>query len=166
MTDTSMATMQELLYQENGKFQIHKSHPGAPPMPSMTFSRSYIWRMDSSASPSEMPAISLWFTKPGTEDLDYLFHDLSLDTQTVQPWPEEKKAKKTIVRAHGSHLCVKDQYETDYAFTFGLADNEETESDLSLQQWQTVHTVKGPAKDQRIQTSFIRYSGSNVNPTA
>ena len=143
----------EMLYHEEGRFQMQAPSLGAQ-VPYMTFARNYIWRIDSPPSGATQPAISLWFAKPGTQELDYLFHPLIIDSCTPDPHKAILKGHRAILQARGSHLCVEDQYETDYTFTFT---HYEDTSMLSLAQWQTVHTVKGPKKDQRIETTFTRH---------
>lgn len=145
----------EMLYREDGQFQMQAPSGGAQ-MPYMTFSRNYIWRLKSDAADSGHPACSVWFAKPGTTEPDYLFHGLLIDGRTKNGPHSESRQSVSTVRAHGSHLCVEDQYETDYVFTFAEHHNG---SKLSLAEWQTVHTVKGPKKDQRIETTFTRKDG-------
>jgi hypothetical protein len=142
----------EMLYHEEGQFQMQAPAPGVH-MPYMTFSRNYIWRLNSAKAASGEPLISLWFTKPGTEQLDYLFHILAMDDQTLGQLSEHSRQSASVIQAHGSHLCVEDQYETDYTFRF--TDQGDAAEPL-LTQWQTIHTVKGPNKDQRIETTFTR----------
>lgn len=142
----------EMLYREEGQFQMQAPVPGVH-MPYMTFSRNYIWRLSSAKAASGEPLISLWFTKPGTEQLDYLFHILAMDDQAPGQLSEHSRQSVSVIRAHGSHLCVEDQYETDYAFRFT---DQGDAAQPSLAQWQTIHTVKGPNKDQRIETTFTR----------
>ena len=107
------------------------------------------------------PVISLWFTKPGTTELDYLFHHLDIQLQTTERQDSNPRRGKVMVHARGSHLCVQDQYETEYAFIMEEDEDYEVEtsSQFQLVEWKTVHTVKGPKKDQRIETKFLRYGG-------
>jgi hypothetical protein len=144
--------VREMLYHEEGQFQMQAPAPGVH-MPYMTFSRNYIWRLNSANAALGEPLISLWFTKPGAEQLDYLFHNLVMDDQTPGQLSEHSRHGASVIRAHGSHLCVEDQYETDYTFRF--TDQGDAEKP-SLVQWQTIHTVKGPNKNQRIETTFTR----------
>ena len=143
---------QEMLYHEEGQFQMQGPSAGVP-MPYMTFSRNYVWRIDFPSARAPHPGLSLWFAKPGTEELDYLFHGLIVDGRTSAQCSDIAQEGPAIVQAHGSHLCVEDQYETDYTFTFT---HRKAGAKLALAQWQTVHTVKGPNKDQRIETIFTR----------
>jgi hypothetical protein len=145
----------EMLYREEGQFQMQAPAPGVH-MPYMTFSRNYIWRLNSAKAEFGEHLISLWFTKPGTEQLDYLFHILAMDDQTPGQLSEHSRQSASVIRAHGSHLCVEDQYETHYVFRFT---DQGDAAEPSLAQWQTIHTVKGPNKDQRIETTFTRDQG-------
>lgn len=132
-----------------------RAHSAAFQMPYMTFSRNYIWRIKSPQVGATHSGVSLWFAKPGTEELDYLFHGLNVDGQTSGQHsdPSSQGDLSISIQAHGSHLCVEDQYETEYRFTFT---DHKDERKLSLAQWQTVHIVKGPNKDQMIETTFTR----------
>jgi hypothetical protein len=145
----------EMLYHEEGQFQMQAPVPGAH-MPYMTFSRNYIWRLNSAKAELGEPLISLWFTKPRTEQLDYLFHNLAMDGPTPEELRKHSRRSPFVIRAHGSHLCAADQYETDYAFRFT---DQGDATEPSLAQWQTIHIVKGPNKDQRIETTFTRDQG-------
>jgi Family of unknown function (DUF6314) len=147
--------VREMLYHEEGQFQMQAPAPGVH-MPYITFSRNYIWRLNSAKAASGEPLISLWFTKPGTEQLDYLFHILAMDDQTSGQLSEHSRPGAFVIQAHGSHLCVEDHYETDYAFRFM---DQGDAAEPSLAQWQTIHTVKGPNKNQRIETTFTRDQG-------
>jgi hypothetical protein len=145
----------EMLYHEEGQFQMQAASVGVQ-MPHMTFARNYIWRLNSAAAESGYPSCSLWFAKPGTEELDYLFHTLVIDDRSLRQRDDKVQQRTSVIRAHGSHLCVKDQYETEYVFTDAEHDDG---AKISLVEWQTVHTVKGPKKDQRIETTFTRAHG-------
>ncbi len=157
-TGQGNSTVEEMLYQEQGQFQMQSATSGAGALPVMTFSRSYVWRMGSSSPGTGIPALSLWFTKPGTEQLDYLFHELSMDIETLARPKLGQDELRTVVRAHGSHLCVEDQYETDYAFALKWDDTSQRDATALLEQWTTLHTVKGPKKTQRIETTFTKDS--------
>lgn len=149
-----------MLYQENGKSQIRNSRRGAPELPFMTFSGSYVWRMAPSSASCNFPDISIWFTKPGTEELDYPFHDLDTNLQTLGKVVASQGASGIVLRGHGRHSCVQDQYDTDYGFTLTWNNNNENEPKIGLKRWQTVHTVRDPKKDQRIETEFTRDAGT------
>lgn len=138
----------EMLYHEEGQFQMQAASAMVH-MPYVTFSRKYVWRINSREEGVIRPEISLYFVKPGTEEVDYLFHRLIIHDGVSS----QSHGSISIIRAHGSHLCVQDQYETDYTFMFM---RHEDGAKFSLEEWQTVHTVKGPKKDQRIETTFSR----------
>lgn len=133
----------EMLYEESGDFEISVPPNAAYASPRLTFSRKYIWRL----SDGEEPTISVWFTKPGTEELDYLFHEQDLRSNS----DASTKSRTAAARAHGSHLCVADMYETDYRYDLS---NEIAPENSKILQWSTSHTVKGPKKDQLIMTTF------------
>jgi hypothetical protein len=145
----------EMLYHEEGQFQMQASSVRVQ-MPYTTFARNYVWRLNSAVTESGCPSCSVWFAKPGTEELDYLFHALIIDGQSLSQQSDKLQQRTSIIRAHGSHLCVEDQYETEYVFTFTEHDDR---AKISLVEWQTVHTVKGPKKEQRIETTFTRAHG-------
>ena len=134
---------EEMLYQESGDFEITSPVNAGYASPRLTFSRKYIWRLSS----DQEPIISVWFTKPGTEELDYLFHEQDLHSSSGAG----TNPRTAAARAHGSHLCVEDMYETDYQYDLT---NETGAENSRLLQWSTSHTVKGPKKDQLITTTF------------
>ena len=115
--------------------------------PRFSFSRKYVWRlMDEEAS---KPEISVWFVKPGTEQIDYLFHKF-----LVQSTSDADK-RVVHVECSGGHLCVEDFYSSNY--TFALHDQSGHQKDeLLLSSWDMLHEVRGPKKDQVIQTTFTR----------
>jgi hypothetical protein len=135
----------ELLYEESGDFEITLPVNAGYASPRLTFSRKYIWRL----SHEPEPTISVWFAKPGTDDLDYLFHEQDLHSGSGS----SKISSTAAARAHGSHLCVEDMYETDYRYDIT---NQTASENSRVLQWSTSHTVKGPKKDQLITTMFTR----------
>lgn len=136
---------EEMLYEESGDFEITLPVSTGYTGPRLTFSKKYIWRL----SIDREPNISVWFTKPGTDELDYLFHE-----QDLQSNPDgSTNIAVAAARAHGSHLCVEDMYETDYQYDLMRKTHSE---DPELSHWSTSHTVKGPKKDQLITTRFTR----------
>ena len=137
------AAVGEMLYEEHGDFDISLPARKGCANPRLTFSRKYVWRL----STVQEATISVWFTKPGTDDLDYLFHE-----QDLQSVPGNKFVM-SAARAHGSHLCVEDMYETDYQYD--LTDGSQCVAS-TISKWSTSHTVKGPKKDQLITTTFTR----------
>lgn len=144
VTDVSEhAATEEMLYEEHGDFEISLPVSTGYASPRLTFSRKYIWRLSSEPDPT----ISVWFTKPGTDELDYLFHEQDLDSGS----DTSTRVSISAAHSHGSHLCVEDMYETDYQY--------DLTEDTRLSRWSTSHTVKGPKKDQLITTTFARDEG-------
>jgi Family of unknown function (DUF6314) len=137
--------VEEMLYEEHGDFEISLPGNTGYSNPRLTFSRKYIWRLGA----QEEPSISVWFTKPGTEELDYLFHEQDLGATTCC----DSSFVTSAAQAHGSHLCVDDLYETNYHYD--LIDAAQFE-EATISQWSTSHTVKGPKKDQLITTNFTQ----------
>lgn len=137
--------VEEMLYEEHGDFEMSLPGKIGYASPHLTFSRKYIWRLSAHVE----PGVSVWFTKPGTEELDYLFHKQDLRSTTHT----DSKVTVSALRAHGSHLCVEDIYETDYQYDLAL---EPQGKETTIRQWSTSHTVKGPKKDQLITTTFTQ----------
>lgn len=131
----------ELLYYEQGEFEL----PNAIRLP---FSKKYIWRLE-----KDSKDISVWFAKPGTEAVDYLFHEIGVlhDDATEQINIEQKQYRQ--LHGSGGHLCVDDFYTTSYTFTFD-------EDDLKIVAWESLHEVSGPRKDQLIFTKFVKQSAN------
>jgi hypothetical protein len=123
----------EMLYHEQGEFQL-------PSMIKVPFSKKYVWRLGKDESRNEAK-ISVWFTKPGSEATDYLFHDIQFSNV-------EEPNKASSVQGSGGHLCVDDFYSTAYEFR--------NDQDDSIKFWKTVHEVRGPKKDQVLTTTFSR----------
>lgn len=123
-----------------------------PSFPKMPFKKGYIWCLNLNAEKEGSEQISSWFIKPGTEtDKDYLFHAFSF-VDTIQHGDSE-----TILHAKGSHLCVKDMYDTEYWFHLQNQDGKSTTlSSPTLNRWRMRHVVKGPKKDQIIETTFTK----------
>lgn len=142
----------EMLYAEQGEFEMSSNVESSVQMPKFSFSRKYVWRLrDEDGSRSE---ISIWFVKPGTEQIDYLFHKFN-----VQHVSNSGNGGKdwTTVECSGGHLCVEDFYSSTY--TFQLA-NEGLANSMShsLESWTMHHEVRGPKKEQVIETAFTRES--------
>lgn len=135
----------QLLYAETGDFEMSSNFTRATPPPKFTFSRKYIWRLQHLESAN--PEISVWFTKPGTEKVDYLFHKFLI--QSIN-----KEADVLHVDCSGGHLCVEDYYSSTY--TFQLKDFSDSTNERILQSWTMLHEVRGPKKDQVIETQFSR----------
>lgn len=135
----------QLLYTETGEFELSTNLSQTTPTSKFTFSRKYIWRLQSTDLLNA--EISVWFTKSGTEKVDYLFHKF-----LVQDVDEELGITK--VDCSGGHLCVEDYYSSSYTFHLKRMSDRVNESDL--QSWTMVHEVRGPKKDQVIETHFHR----------
>ncbi|RMZ86818.1 hypothetical protein DV736_g5956, partial [Chaetothyriales sp. CBS 134916] len=136
--DTATA---ELLYEEEGQLEVSLTVKFA-------FSRKYIWRKNREA---DTCTISVWFTKPGTESINYLFHKINVDPgKTTKP----ERGTVLAVEGCGGHLCVEDFYHSRY--TFYLSGKGEDEAEALFSSFQTVHEVRGPKKDQIITTQFTR----------
>lgn len=124
----------EMLYHETGEFHL-------PSQVKVPFSKKYVWRFE-----REAPKISLWFTKPGTDKVDYLFHNIDL---TIGSDTQE---------AHGSggHVCIDDFYATSYCFKMASGQTLAEDKEPTVASWETVHEVRGPKKDQKLTTNFTR----------
>ena len=119
----------EYLYIESGTLVLSN---GA----SMSARRRYVYRYS-----EERDEVSVWFVTPDSElEVDYLFHNLSF----VSP-AEARKEKACVARA--DHLCVEDMYWTEYRMPM---------KGISLHEFQTSHTVKGPSKDYVATTKYTR----------
>jgi hypothetical protein len=138
----------ELLYHEHGEFEMMMvTGNKLTGVPTFAFSRKYIWRLQKSENGH---TISIWFTKPGTETIDYLFHKIDI------PFDEDQTSgsdSKLVLHGTGGHLCVEDFYSSSYAFTLTRPSED---SPFKLASWTTVHEVLGPKKDQHIETTFVR----------
>jgi hypothetical protein len=138
----------ELLYHEQGEFEMMKTTgDNLTSVPTFTFSRKYVWRLQKADNAC---TVSIWFTKPGTDLIDYLFHKIDIPLEQ----DETSRANgRLVLNGSGGHLCVEDFYSSSYAFT--LSRRSDTSSP-ALVSWTTVHEVLGPKKDQHIETTFVR----------
>lgn len=119
----------EYLYSETGTLNLST---GA----SMKARRRYVYRYRESDD-----LLSVWFVKPDNDlEVDYLFHNMAFSSPA-----EALRAGACIAKA--DHLCVEDMYETEYKLPF---------KGISLLEFETRHTVKGPSKDYVATTSFRR----------
>lgn len=138
----------ELLYHEQGEFEMMlTTGNNLTSVPTFTFSRKYIWRLQRT---DYAHTISVWFTKPGTEQIDYLFHKIDLPFEKEQAL---KSDSRVVLNGTGGHLCIEDFYNSSYAFTMS---RPSTDSPFALTSWTMEHEVQGPKKDQHITTTFIR----------
>lgn len=133
----------QLLYHEQGEFEMFQiSSTQGGPIPKFTFSRKYIWRLQTT---DDTHTISVWFTKPGTDTIDYLFHKIDV--------PSDQSIDTMTIHGAGGHLCVEDFYSSSYQFHL---DQNDTDATPTLASFNTTHEVRGPKKDQLIETSFTR----------
>jgi hypothetical protein len=123
----------ELLYHEQGEFQL-------PSMIKVPFSKKYVWRIGKDEGGKDAK-LSVWFTKPGSEATDYLFHDIQISVI-------DGSTEAFVVQGSGGHLCVDDFYSTVYDFR--------TDQNGRIRSWKTTHEVRGPKKDQVLTTTFSR----------
>ncbi|KAL9113686.1 MAG: hypothetical protein Q9227_002131 [Pyrenula ochraceoflavens] len=168
--------IREVLYHEKGEFEMRTGPVDGSHIMKAPFEKKYIWRLeeeDARNSDKGEEKLSIHFVKPAgsssssggsesgsekgkavspCEEIDYLFHELSFQ-QASQSLPEAKDSAR-ILRANGDHLCVQDDYQSEYTFK---VDNAE-DSGLEVRSWEMSHTVKGPQKNQLIHTVFNRSS--------
>jgi hypothetical protein len=126
----------ELLYHEQGEFEL----PNTMRLP---FSKKYVWRLNQESS-----EISVWFVKPTSDSVDYLFHKIAVPHDDAIEVSDKQKEHRQI-HGTGGHLCVDDFYNTSYTFTFDANDKQ-------IVAWESLHEVKGPKKDQLIFTKFAK----------
>ena len=136
----------EMLYHEQGTFEL----PSGIKMP---FTKKYIWRLQKHVKRSNL---SVWFCKPGSEVIDYLFHTIDIDTESEMAGEIIGDSALIELGGNGGHLCIDDYYSSTYSFR--LASNHHTaateKGSHELHSFSTVHEVRGPRKDQVISTSF------------
>lgn len=145
----------EIVYHEQGEFEMYQTVGTQNTAPKFPFSRKYIWRLQEHPERSSH-VLSIWFTKPGTEQIDYLFH--KVDMQTTDLEAEYKSQSTCNLEGEGGHLCEEDFYSSSYTFHLSKIDGDGTSSvDSSrLTSWKMLHEVRGPQKDQAIATEFTR----------
>ncbi len=137
-------TEAELLYHEQGEFEL----PNSVRLP---FSKKYIWRLEKDSND-----ISVWFTKPGSETADYLFHKIGIPHDEAIEHGKSEQKQYHQLHGSGGHLCIEDFYSTSYTFTCN-------EDDLKVVAWESLHEVRGPKKDQLIFTKFSRELVDNAS---
>lgn len=119
----------EYLYVESGTLTLSN---GA----SMTVRKRYVYRYSEAND-----ELSAWFVKPNNDlEVDYRFHNFCF-----VPPEEAQNSGACIARA--DHLCVKDMYWTEYRLPM---------KGISLHDFETKHTVKGPHKDYVSNTKYTR----------
>lgn len=127
----------ELVYHEQGEFQL----PNSIRLP---FSKKYIWRLN-----QESQDISVWFAKPGTDIVDYLFHKIGVSHSEANEQVESEQDNAVQIHGSGGHLCVDDFYSTSYTFILNPNGSR-------VSAWESLHEVRGPKKDQLIFTKFTK----------
>ena len=140
----------EMVYHETGEFELSSGASQFAGILKLPFSRKYIWRLNAkeSLAAHNTSGVSIWFAKPGSGELDYLFHDLS--PPTVDGF--------TNLVVQGDHLCVNDMYNSEYIFHLHRSRRSTSggQEDATLMEWKAKHIVVGPLKNQRIETVFKR----------
>ncbi|KAI9755035.1 MAG: hypothetical protein M4579_004438 [Chaenotheca gracillima] len=125
----------EYLYVEEGELQTTSGM-------TLKGSRKYVYRYR-----EDLDQISAWFVKTGSEEetkiVDYLFH--KLDISNDQDSAFKNRPEGWI--AKGGHLCVEDQYDSEYLFRFRA---------VSLEKFRIRYTVKGPKKDYTSEAWYNR----------
>ncbi|KAI9808309.1 MAG: hypothetical protein M1825_004766 [Sarcosagium campestre] len=89
--------------------------------------------------------ISAWFVKDdASSTVDYLFHELAIEDR---PSPAQGSTGSGCWKAKGYHLCVKDDYWSEYAFEF---------RGIQIRQLSITHRVSGPQKDYVSRATYQR----------
>ena len=121
-TDSAYST--EMLYVEEGELTTQQETK-------MSGRRRYVYRLE------EGGPITCWFVKADGLTVDYLFHTLAFQT-------DNKRGLKAV----GSpHLCIDDNYDSNYRFIF---------EGIELEEWRLEYDVRGPKKDYRAKSTFSR----------
>ncbi|KIV77870.1 hypothetical protein PV11_09648 [Exophiala sideris] len=137
----------ELLYHEEGKFELARSGSGQTCRSlKFPFSRKYVWRLQEREG---VYTISIWFTKPGTNIIDYLFHNIDIALSNHDAFAE---SREIALHGAGGHVCVDDFYSSLYNFNL----SSKAPDSVSLVSWNMTHEVRGPKKDQTIETTFTK----------
>lgn len=137
----------ELLYHEQGEFEMTASTQSQGNVLKFAFSRKYIWRLQRA---QDVNTISVWFTKPGTNVIDYLFHKIDIPVRSEED--DKASFQEIVLDGSGGHLCVEDFYSSSYSFHL----NTQSKGSDVLSWFTTTHEVRGPKKDQLIETTFSR----------
>ena len=123
---TSPEYAAEMLYMEDGELTTQQGFV-------MRGRRRYVYRLQ------EGVGISSWFVKADGLTVDYLFHVLAFEADEG-----EEEGWKAV---GSSHLCVDDNYESEYRFCF---------DGIDVKQWQLGYQVKGPKKDYFTKSTSTR----------
>lgn len=137
----------ELLYHEQGEFEMTSSTQSQGNVLKFAFSRKYIWRLQKT---EDVHTISVWFTKPGTNVIDYLFHKIDIPARSDHD--DKLPVQQIVLDGSGGHLCIDDFYSSSYSFHL----NTPSRNPNLLSWFATTHEVRGPKKDQLIKTTFSR----------
>ncbi|KAK5045452.1 hypothetical protein LTR84_009316 [Exophiala bonariae] len=137
----------ELLYHEQGEFEMTPSAQAQGNVVKFAFSRKYIWRLQKAQTAH---TISVWFTKPGTNVIDYLFHKIDIPVRSDDDC--KIPIQEIVLDGSGGHLCVEDFYSSSYSFHLSAP----SKGSNILSWFRTTHEVRGPKKDQLIETTFSR----------
>ncbi|KAK6430319.1 hypothetical protein LTR95_013529 [Oleoguttula sp. CCFEE 5521] len=142
---TAPSVTLELLYHEEGELKTDNGF-------TLRANRKYIYRYSRGED-----KISAWFVKEetkdqkGKEEVDYLFHDLELETG------------ENAVIARGEHLCSKDMYWAAYEFRMPKVsevqdedEDDEDDAEEEMKVWGLRYKVKGPAKDYSSESAYER----------
>ena len=117
---------QECIYSEQGDFTTDTGF-------TMKANRQYVYRYQKKSD-----EISIWFTKPEGELVDYLFHKLDFEGDTFGKCSPDRESGDGQIMASGQHFCKPDTYYPEYEFRL---------ESTALSSWQIQYTVKGPQKD-------------------
>ncbi|KAK4615234.1 hypothetical protein CLAFUR0_09425 [Fulvia fulva] len=138
---TSGAATDELLYSEQGELKMENGL-------TLKANRKYVYRYD-----ADEDKISAWFVKEetkqkdGNEEVDYLFHDLEMESPSGGTWA-----------GRGEHLCSLDMYWAYYEFRLPKVAEEGNEMNV----FGVRYKVKGPQKDYTSDTAYERTFSSDV----
>lgn len=147
----------ELVYHEQGEFEMQQAASSGAAVPTFTFSKKYIWRFQQRDG-QKSPTLTIWFTKPGTETIDYLFHQVDITPDAAERPGSDGTLKFLSLEGHGGHLCEQDYYNSSYTFDFGSSPvpSHPAQPPPGLVSWTMLHEVRGPQKDQVIETHFTK----------
>lgn len=142
----------ELVYHEQGYFEMQQTSIQTSTA-RFPFSRKYVWRLQ--RTDDAFPMISVWFTKPGTDTIDYLFHKVNVTTDDTS---DKVTASSMCLQGEACHLCEEDLYSSSYTFEYSSEHDSTSQArpPLHLKTWTMLHEVRGPNKDQIIETTFTR----------
>lgn len=108
----------------------------------MRASRQYVYRYQ-----MDKDKASAWFVKTdGSNEVDYLFHEMNIEMLPDDSAFDIKNTTSALC-AKGHHLCIKDDYNAEYAFNFDKS---------TLNTWKLKYAVKGPEKDYMAEATYAR----------